>query len=464
MEFLLGDRSVSCLEIQPEFDETSMAPVFYQGDGDYPSSIQVCRVLDSRTKIDAILEYEVAEKYWAGEDIMQRPLFYFETVHYYDVDSDKARIDRICRISYDEERNSWYDDRKEEYPYLFLPNAIQDAVRGWQPREPSKPHPPKKPEGRPIKDSLLSLLLWVPLVLVSTILTVLFIAIRVYGGIFWAIVIGVVLGFIIRGIIVSKYGLVAASEMNQEERQYKIAFEAYENRLKEYQEDLKVYEDRASRYKEYSHSEYVSYLLGVCLDEYTPPTIAPNVTVVKQGPAEHFFLGYLKERMNDDFEVLSNLQTEHYFRDGEKAYYYYPDIVLRNKPTGLMIDIEIDEPYVAKTGKPIHCYKDDEDRNYALVEDNWIVLRFTEEQIIRYPDICLAYIRTVCSSILTHTGCNIPTTWEFSQRHWSSYEASQMADSNYRLKYLPQDAHSSVYVPKKSIPANQNNDIVDLPF
>lgn len=465
LRFLLGDRPVSCLEIQPVFDETSMDPVFYQGDGDYPSSVQVCRVFDSRTKIDAILEDEVAEKYWNGEDIMQRPLFYRESIFYYDVDSDKdAPANRSCCISYDEEMNSWYEDRKDEYPYMFLPDAIQDAVRGWQPRKPDEPHPPKKPEGRPIKDSILPLLLWVPLVLISSILIVLSIAIGFYGGIFWAIVIGVVLGFVIRAKIVSKYDLVASSEMEREDKQYKIAFETYEKRLKEYQKELKVYEDRASRYKEYSHSEYVSYLLGICLDEYTPPTIEPNLTVVKQGPAERFFLCYLKERTNDDFEVLSNIQTKHYFRDGEKAYYYYPDIVLRNKQTGLMIDIEIDEPYVAKTGEPIHCLSDDDDRNNALVDDNWIVLRFTEEQVIRFPDICLAYIRTVCSSILTHTDCNIPSTWEFSQRHWSSYEARQMADSNDRLRYLPQDAHSSVYVPKKSIPANQNNDIVDLPF
>ena len=189
--FLLGDRPVSCLDIQPEFDETSMAPIFYQGDGDYPSSVQVCRVLDSRTKMNAILDYEVAEKYWAGEDILQKPLFYHETVHYYDVDSDKEfSVDRSCCISYDEDRDSGYDDRKEEYPYLFLPDAIQDAVRGWQPREPAEPHPPKKPEGRPIKESVLSLLLWGPLVLVSSILIVLCIAIRFYGGIFWAILIG----------------------------------------------------------------------------------------------------------------------------------------------------------------------------------------------------------------------------------------------------------------------------------
>ena len=464
LDFLLGDRPVSCLDIQPEFDETTLAPVFYQGDDDYPSSVQVCRVLDSRTKMDAILAYEVAEKYWAGEDIMQKPLFYNETVQYYDVDSDKEiLVDRSCCISYDEDINSGYDDRKEEYPYLFLPYAIQDAVSGRQPRKPTEPYPPKKPEGRPIKDSLLSLLLWVPLVLVSTILIVFSIAIRFYGGIFWAILIGVVLGFVIREKVVSKHNLVASSEMDQEDRKYKIALEAYEEKLKEYQEELKVYENLSFHYKEYSHSEYVSYLLGSCLDEYSPPAIEPNLTAVKQGPAERFFLSYLKERMSDDFDVLSNKQTKHYFRNGGGAY-YYPDIALRNKPTGLMIDIEIDEPYIAKTGAPIHCYKDDDDRNHALVDDNWIVLRFTEEQIIRFPDICMAYIRTVCSSILTHKGCDIPMTWEFSQNHWSSYEARQMADSNYRLKYLPKDAHRSVYVPKKSIPANQNTDIVDLSF
>jgi len=464
LEFLLGDRPVSCLDIQPEFDEESMDPVFYQGDDDCPSSVQVCWVLDSRTKMEAILEYELAEKYWAGENIMQRQLFYCETIHYQDVGPDTL-VDRSCRISYKDE-TSMYDDRKEEYPYLFLPDAIQDAVSGLPPQKPNKPFPPKKPEGRPIKDSLLSLLLWVPLVLVSTILIVLSIAIRFYGGIFWAILIGVVLGFVLRAKVVSKHNLVASSEMDREDRRYKIALETYEKKLKEYQEELIVYENLDFRYKEYSHSEYVSYLLEACFDEYIPPTIEPRLTAVRQGPAERYFYSYLVERMGNDFELLTNIQTKHYFRDGGEIY-YYPDIALRNKPTGLMIDIEIDEPYIAKTGDPIHCYKDDDDRNHALVDDNWIVLRFTEEQVIRFPDICMAYIRTVCSSILTHKGCNIPMTWEFSQKHWDYYESKQMAESNYRLKYLPKDTYRSVYVsPKKAFPVQEKEykESEDLPF
>lgn len=397
---------------------------------------------------------------------MQMPLFYCESIHYYDVDSDNnAPANRSCCISYKEEI-SLNDDREEDYPYVFLPAAIQDALRGWSPQKPTEPYPPQKPAGRPIKDSLLPLLLWVPLILISAILVGLSIAIHFYGGVIFAIMIGVISGVFIRNTIVSKYDLVASSEKDRQERDYTNALREYERRLKEYQTAMKVYEDRATHYKENSHSEYIRYLLGTCLDEYTPPTIESNLTAVRQGPAERFFFVYLKERMSDDFELLVDVQTKHYFRDGGKAYYYYPDIVIRNKPTGLMIDIEIDEPYVAKTGEPIHCYKDDDDRNDALVDDNWIVLRFTEEQVIRFPDICLAYIRTVCSDILTHSEkCNNPMTWGFTQRPWSSYESRQMADTNYRLKYLPKDAHRSVFVPKKSAPANQNDDDVELlPF
>lgn len=460
LEFFV-DRPASCLDIQPEFDETSGAPIFYECD-DKPTSVQVCQVSDSRTKMEAILDYEVAERYWAGKDIMQSPLFYCESIQYYETDLDKGvRVHRNCLISYQEEILS-NDDRNNEYPYLFLPDAIQDAVDGRMPQKPVEPQPPQKPTGRPVKDSKLSLLLWVPLILISAILIVLSILIHFYGGIFWAIIIGVISGAAIRNKIVSKYDLVTLSEKEQQEKHYANSLRSYEKKFMEYKAALTVYEDCAANYKKKSHAEYVSYLLEVCLDKYTPPVIESNLSVVRQGPAERFFFSYLKERMPDAFEIHDNIRTKHYFRKGGEAY-YYPDIALRNKATGLMIDIEIDEPYVAKTGEPIHCLSDDDDRNHALVSDNWIVFRFTEEQIMRFPDICLAYIRTVCSSILTYTGCNKPTSLGFSQKHWIDYESRKMAESNYRLNYLPKDVHKNVYVPPKKEFTTQVED-ENLPF
>lgn len=463
LSYFLGGRPISSLNIQLEFDETSMTPIFYQGEDDYPSSVQVCKVSDSHTKMDAILAYDVAVKYLAGEDITQRPLFYNEEIRFEEVVPGKyAQTKRIHWLSYENE-NSRIDSSKDNYPYYLLPDALQDAVDGRVPRKPNEPHPPQKPEGRPINDSIWPLLFWGPLVVVSTILIVLSIAIGFYGGIIWALIIGVVVGLVSREKLVSKYDLVSSSEMDQRGKKYTSAFEAYKRNLKEYQEELRVYEDRVSRYKEYSRSDYIRYLLGICLNEYTPPTVESNLMAIKQGPGERFLYQYLKRAMSDNFEFLESIRTKHCFYNGGETY-YYPDIALRHKETGLMIDIEVDEPYIAKTGEPIHCEAQDKDRNKAFVLDNWIVFRFTEEQAIRFPEICLAYIRTVCSSLLNLSGCETPITWRFDQKQWGSFEASEMARSNYRLTYLPKETHSSVYVSPVKAFTDQIDENEDLPF
>jgi hypothetical protein len=67
--------------------------------------------------------------------------------------------------------------------------------------------------------------------------------------------------------------------------------------------------------------------------------------------------------------------------------WYYPDFIYSDA-TGLRIDIEVDEPYVWTTGEPRHCLGQDEARNAFFLQQQWLVLRFTEEQVARYPMAC----------------------------------------------------------------------------
>jgi hypothetical protein len=93
--------------------------------------------------------------------------------------------------------------------------------------------------------------------------------------------------------------------------------------------------------------------------------------------------------------IQKNFGSEHLFlncrvrvAEGPRGLdWYYPDLIYRDA-TGLCIDIEIDEPYLWSTGEPHHYIGQDDARNAFFLRHNWAVLRFTEEQVVRYPMSC----------------------------------------------------------------------------
>lgn len=81
------------------------------------------------------------------------------------------------------------------------------------------------------------------------------------------------------------------------------------------------------------------------------------------------------------------------------SYPFEPDLAYIDVDKGIFIDIEVDEPYVGDERKPIHCRvnKDttDDYRNLCFTERGWIVLRFSERQIVEQCDSCLKHIYEV---------------------------------------------------------------------
>lgn len=102
------------------------------------------------------------------------------------------------------------------------------------------------------------------------------------------------------------------------------------------------------------------------------------------------------------------------------------------------MEIEIDEPYVFHTGKPTHfqeCPKDKQ-RNEFFLTKNWIVIRFAEEQVYKYPEEYCGFIAAVDSR------CGIPTPTALksvanlpSISQWTEVEARGMAANKARGSY-----------------------------
>lgn len=78
--------------------------------------------------------------------------------------------------------------------------------------------------------------------------------------------------------------------------------------------------------------------------------------------------------------------------------------------SSLSIDIEIDEPYVGNTKAPHHCIDQGKDdiRNEFFTNGNWVVIRFSEKQVVKYPRSCCKVIASVVARVaaIAHTCFN----------------------------------------------------------
>jgi hypothetical protein len=123
---------------------------------------------------------------------------------------------------------------------------------------------------------------------------------------------------------------------------------------------------------------------------------------------------------------------------------YSTDFSLVDPNTGLSLDIEVDEPYDGKSKKPHHCVDVNKDynRNQYFLNGNWVVIRFAEEQVVKYPKRCCLEIAQVIAKL---TG-----NYEFLEvlkdvevlpkvKQWTFAEAQQMAKRRFRQRFLAEE-------------------------
>jgi hypothetical protein len=120
---------------------------------------------------------------------------------------------------------------------------------------------------------------------------------------------------------------------------------------------------------------------------------------------------------------------------------YSTDFTISFPEIGVWIDVEIDEPYDYKTSSPTHCADDERDRNRNsfFLKNNWIVVRFSEEQVVRHPESCCKEVATVVQIITGMTRYSqalstVPTLMPMPM--WTKQQAKKMAKAKSRDKYL----------------------------
>jgi hypothetical protein len=163
--------------------------------------------------------------------------------------------------------------------------------------------------------------------------------------------------------------------------------------------------------------------------------VSPNGTSqARQGVSEQRFLQYLQQYFEEvvqaaEFKIPSSQRS------------YSADFTVIHTPSGLGIDVEIDEPYAGKSKKPTHCCDADSDmrRNQLFLEWNWIVVRFTEKQVVQAPLSCCKFLAIAIAFVTGDRSYLKQLETEpdlLSVKPWTTREARAMAKSNYRLTYL----------------------------
>jgi hypothetical protein len=155
----------------------------------------------------------------------------------------------------------------------------------------------------------------------------------------------------------------------------------------------------------------------------------------RKGVSEEYFMNHLKPifgeavRWGGEFPIPGG------------DYKYSHDMMLVYPASGICIDIEIDEPYEGKTRRPHHCTDDvtDTRRDRFFLDGNWIVVRFAEEQVVRYPDACCRYLAFAIAS-LTRDG-SYSERADVGERlppvsRWTRAVSREMARGRVRERYL----------------------------
>ena len=117
---------------------------------------------------------------------------------------------------------------------------------------------------------------------------------------------------------------------------------------------------------------------------------------------------------------------------------YSPDLVLFNG-CSCPIDIEIDEPYDFQTRKEIHYIGcGDEERNKFFVQNDWFVLRFSENQIKNHLFECVDIVKALIHFIECGDTSKLneieSIIIHIQEPRWSKEKSRMLAIENYRTR------------------------------
>lgn len=151
----------------------------------------------------------------------------------------------------------------------------------------------------------------------------------------------------------------------------------------------------------------------------------------KKGPGEQWLAMWIwSHRLKGFYDNLA-LPT--------KGHRYEPDLAYIDEQRGIYIDIENDEPYSMGKHVPTHFVGKDDERNRDIISAGWIVLRFSEQQIIDTPAPVARTVMDVVRSIAPDVEmprCLCKVSPVKPEARWDYNTARRRAKARYRDAYM----------------------------
>lgn len=336
-------------------------------------------------------------------------------------------------------------ENSNTYPIILFSSNIRDILER-RPLEPAKPQEPEQKHLRPLN----IILLLGGLLFSCLILYVVFDSFKnseIIEGIIASVFL-LFLCFFSFGALLAVYDATIGNKTRN--NQWKKDYKLWENNHEQWETSIKrIKNDEKKRLSKKEQKEQIlSYLKNRTAAEFYN---CEENEVVKKGISEKWFYRMIKDTIESmggdvllDTKLMIFSNNSYYghstltqlLEDLNDSHYYYPDIAII--VNNLYVDIEIDEPYTIESKMPVHCIGTDDFRNDYITSHGWEVIRFAEEQIVKYPDKCLETIINTVNHILEGRCGNQITdkneNWITSC--WDEASARIMADNNYRETYL----------------------------
>lgn len=322
------------------------------------------------------------------------------------------------------------------YPELYYPeyfiNIVDTKPIIIKPTKPSKPHMPFKPEE--VEGNSGCLLVPVLCIILLFVLDAKLINTQI------------VLGMIVLSLLsffMYKTGVWDKKKHSEDLEKYHSEKLTYNNKLRTFDRDVDIYKNKLELYKaslrDAMSEENLDILRQSLYDsrnELDNPVfldceVGENI---REGISENFF-----------YEILLNLNNIQILRNKKIAVgtsFYYPDFILIDLSKGFVFDIEIDEPYEALEGTPIHYMEDiyglknsvDSQRNDFFNKKGCFVLRFAEEQIINAPNECIEYVKRSIEECGQFSLNAVEMNYKVDK--WTVKISHQLAFKQFRNSYL----------------------------
>jgi hypothetical protein len=164
------------------------------------------------------------------------------------------------------------------------------------------------------------------------------------------------------------------------------------------------------------------------------PTVGTKESAAQKGVSETYFLRYLRKYFGD----AVGYGHEYLPHDYNFPYSADYELIVVN---GVYFIIEVDEPYSGKSREPHHCTDNSKDinRDRYFLELGWVIIRFSEKQVVLTPDGCCGAIAAVILELTQDL------QWlELSNRAqevvpdpcWDSRQSKKYEAQKYREDYL----------------------------